>query len=135
MNSPQLFFLFLILISSITLTSGISISCDCRQKSCQCTSDCSDGWLNIYEKGCQGSPSYELPLSQGKSEWLPPHGGEYYEYYLRVLCDNQEKSNCQLLKVSPSAEREVPGDFFSSLFLTSLIAVVALLIYPKYIKK
>lgn len=125
--------IFLILLVSSNLTWAISISCDCSENSCQCVSDCSSGFLDIYKKGCQGPPSYELSFSQGKTTWLPPQEGKYY---LKVLCDNSEKSGCKSVEVSPPVRRKAPStEFLPYLFLLAMIVMASLLIYVKYQKK
>lgn len=134
-----LLFIFSLLLGLLSIPSVygiISISCeDCSLGNCKCNSDCSSGFLDIYQKKCQGAPKYEIPIFNGAVKWSPYQEGNYYS---KILCDSGEKSSCETITVisQPYQQSAIKGkENFSYLLALSLILISALLIYKRYYKK
>lgn len=79
-------------------TPPYGVSCpECYVGSCNCTTNCDLGTLEIYySDGCGGPPDNDPAFSGGKVEWPPPHEGTYH---VRVYCDDGKRTDCAEVKV------------------------------------
>ena len=93
------FFFSLILFTSLA-NSQVRISCpECYVNECQCSiANCSSGTLKIYNTtDCSSLPKYRYNFSTSSLTW---NASQIGSYYFRVLCSDENVSNCTNFNVS-----------------------------------
>ena len=101
----NLIFLFLF----FSVSYAISISCDpCDVNDCQCSiTDCTSGTLDVYTTtDCTFTPTYSFAFSDGTKTWSPPSADSYY---LKVLCDDSNISDCTTFDVTSGEDTTPPA--------------------------
>lgn len=130
--------LILLFFSQVNIASGaVSISCDdCLLNDCKCSSDCQNGFLDIYEKECMGVPKYELTILDGNAIWYPNKEGIYYS---KILCDNGKISGCEIIevpsKIVRKAESEVEDSFYMLLILFTILILGVVISFFVFLKE
>jgi hypothetical protein len=86
-------------ISEHPIPTKYKLSCsECWIGSCNCTSNCNLGFVEIYFGKCKGAPIHDTSLAGGKATWSPSRGGIFH---LKVICADGGKSDCVSVNAFP----------------------------------
>lgn len=103
-----------LLILFVQIAYGISFSCEnCYVNDCTCFTDCSSGFLKIFETNCyDATAKYEIDFSSGVINWKPKSSGIYKA---EIECDDGSYSSCQTIQVR---EKTTTTTFITTKFVT-----------------